>query len=187
MPRRCAASGKRPVTIADAFSTIKGRIVELCVLVLGLGIFVGIGLLFLIIPGIYLTLRWSVAVPVAVLEQAGLRDAMSRSGELTKGSLGRIAVVYVLYIVLLVAASSVWNIPVMIGAVMTGVRPDTPMLWTRVLLQAGNFLTQTLVGPLLTIALALVYYDQRVRKEAFDLEHMMAELDRPGPESAPAA
>jgi hypothetical protein len=29
-----------------------------------------------------------------------------------------------------------------------------------------------------TIALSLVYYDERVRKEAFDLHHMLEEMDR---------
>jgi hypothetical protein len=29
----------------------------------------------------------------------------------------------------------------------------------------------------MTIGLSLLYYDQRVRKEAFDLQHMMATLD----------
>jgi hypothetical protein len=40
----------------------------------------------------------------------------------------------------------------------------------------------------MTIGLSLVYYDERVRKEAFDLQHMMASLDAaPGaPASSPA-
>jgi len=32
------------------------------------------------------------------------------------------------------------------------------------------------VGPLATIALTLIYYDERVRKEGFDLQLMMASL-----------
>jgi hypothetical protein len=35
------------------------------------------------------------------------------------------------------------------------------------------------VGPIGTIAFSLVYYDQRVRKEAFDLQLMMSTLDSP--------
>lgn len=30
---------------------------------------------------------------------------------------------------------------------------------------------------MMTIGLSLFYYDERVRKEAFDLQHMMATLD----------
>jgi hypothetical protein len=37
-----------------------------------------------------------------------------------------------------------------------------------------------LFGPITAIALTLVYYDQRVRKEAFDIEHMMSLMAAPG-------
>ncbi len=50
----------------------------------------------------------------------------------------------------------------------------------------GSFLSGVLVGPLVTIALALVYYDERVRKEAFDLQLMMQALDRNAPPAPPA-
>jgi len=43
-----------------------------------------------------------------------------------------------------------------------------------------------LVGPLATIAFSLVYYDERVRKEAFDLQLMMATIDAPGLQAASA-
>jgi hypothetical protein len=36
-----------------------------------------------------------------------------------------------------------------------------------------------LVGPLATIVFSLLYYDERVRKEAFDLQLMMQALDAP--------
>lgn len=43
---------------------------------------------------------------------------------------------------------------------------------------------QSLVGPLLTIALTLLYYDQRVRKEGFDLQLMMSNLEGAAPAAA---
>jgi hypothetical protein len=39
-------------------------------------------------------------------------------------------------------------------------------------------------SPLIMIALVLYYYDQRVRKEAFDLQHMIAQIDA-APQKAP--
>jgi len=42
-----------------------------------------------------------------------------------------------------------------------------------------------LTGPLATIGIALIYYDERVRKEAFDLQLMMASLDTPEQGSVP--
>ncbi len=44
------------------------------------------------------------------------------------------------------------------------------------MIAAGAFVGTNLAGPLLTIALTLLYSDGRVRKEAFDLELMMANL-----------
>jgi hypothetical protein len=44
------------------------------------------GLLLLVIPGICLTVMWSVCVPVAVIERAGPRAALSRSWELVRGN-----------------------------------------------------------------------------------------------------
>lgn len=38
----------------------------------------------------------------------------------------------------------------------------------------GAFISASLVGPLLTIVLTLIYYDLRTVKEGFDLQLMMA-------------
>jgi len=53
--------------------------------------------------------------------------------------------------------------------------------------QFVSFLVGAAVGPVMTIAFSLLYYDQRVRKEAFDIEHMMSTLQRVGAPSAAAA
>ena len=38
-----------------------------------------------------------------------------------------------------------------------------------------------IAGPLLMIILVVFYYDLRIRKEAFDLQQMMASLPEPNP------
>jgi hypothetical protein len=43
----------------------------------------------------------------------------------------------------------------------------------------GSFIAGGLAGPIATIAIALVYYDQRIRKEAFDLQFMMESITQP--------
>ena len=60
------------------------------------------------------------------------------------------------------------------GATSTGELPPI----AEILLALSNFVTTSLVSPIVTIALSLVYYDERVRKEAFDLQHMLEEIDR---------
>jgi hypothetical protein len=47
----------------------------------------------------------------------------------------------------------------------------------------GTFISTSLVGPLATIALTLIYYDQRVRKEGFDLQLMMSTMQPGTPNS----
>lgn len=167
------------IAIGQAFARIKGRIPELCFISVAVGILVGLGFLALVIPGILLLLRWALVVPVAVLEQAGLRTAMSRSAELTDGDRGRVFVIFFLYFMLTMILSAVWQMPLAVATFATTRIGQAPPTWVQVTTQVAAFVTQCLVLPLSTIAFSLVYYDERVRKEAFDLEHMMAQLDRP--------
>ena len=43
---------------------------------------------------------------------------------------------------------------------------------------ASDFIGALIAGPIAAIAMALVYYDERVRKEAFDLQVMMDLMKR---------
>jgi hypothetical protein len=54
---------------------------------------------------------------------------------------------------------------------------------TLTLIYAAGFVSGSLTGPLATIGISLLYYDERVRKEAFDLQLMMLSLE-PSPTSA---
>jgi hypothetical protein len=52
-----------------------------------------------------------------------------------------------------------------------------PSVMMRLILNSlVGFVAGSLTAPLATIGIALVYYDERVRKEAFDLQLMMASL-----------
>jgi hypothetical protein len=177
-------------SVSESFAAIKGRILYLALIMIGVGIGVGVGFILLIVPGIILALMWALTIPVAVLEDKGLRDSTSRSAELTKGSRGRIFMIYFLFFVLMYIVYILWEIPIFaaIGIFARGQRPMTALpVWTQIAFPVGSFLTECLVDPLLTIALSLVYYDQRVRKEAFDLQLMMSTLDgAQGGTTAPA-
>ena len=65
----------------------------------------------------------------------------------------------------------------------------------RIAQQLVAFVTNTFIGPIYATGLTLFYYDQRVRKEGYDIEWMMeaagltppaAELAVPAPEPPPA-
>lgn len=169
----------RPATIAESFAGIKGRIFYLALIMIGYGIGVGIGFVLLIVPGIILGLMWALTIPVAVLEDTGLRDSVNRSAELTKGARGRVFVIYILFAIMLLILYMAWMFPVLLimGLAVQKHHVVGVPLWTQIAIPVGSFISQCLAGPLMTIGFSLLYYDQRVRKEAFDLQHMMATLD----------
>ncbi len=148
----------------------------------------GVGLIFLIVPGVYLWLMWSLSIPATVLEGGGLGISTTRSKYLTQGSRGRIFVICLLILVLVWIVSVMFQIPLGIAFAVLIKRGNPAHAFPMIALASslGTFLSTSLVGPLLTIALTLVYYDQRVRKEGFDLQLMMASL-QPGTQPTTAA
>jgi len=179
----------RPASVMDSFSKVKNQIVGVIGLSLAVGFLVGLACLALIVPGILLMIRWSLAVPAKVLENKGVGEAMSRSSELSRGNRGRIFVIWVLFVVLSIGFSMLLQWPVEIAAGVSargaGALQNVAAAW-RVASLVATFISQILVGPLATIAFSLVYYDERVRKEAFDLQLMMTTLDAPTLQGAPA-
>jgi hypothetical protein len=57
-------------------------------IVSGLGI--AIGFIFLVIPGVYLMLRWAVVAQVAAVEPGGWTDALARGSRLTANHFGHV-------------------------------------------------------------------------------------------------
>lgn len=169
---------ERPASVMDSIRRIGPRIVGLSVMLIAVTLAVGIGFVLLIIPAVILVTMWALTIPVAVLENKGLSDSVSRSAELTKGDRWRVLLICVLLGILFYVIWSVINIPIfaLIG-ISARSSPEAMLGWPQVALVLAQFLTQCLVGPLLTIALSLLYYDERVRKEAFDIQLMMATLD----------
>lgn len=76
--------GRAELAIGELFSAV-GPVLPALIgagLLAGLGI--GVGLIFFLVPGLYLLTRWSMLVPVIVLERRP--DAFARSGQLVAGN-----------------------------------------------------------------------------------------------------
>lgn len=128
--------------------------------------------------------RYSLAVPACVVEGLPVMISLRRSKFLTKDFLGRIFLVYLLLVVLGIALGLVLSLPTMVGVIASGGKQALPFqLWSLF----ADFLAGTLSQPISTIAIALIYYDQRVRKEAFDLQLMMDAVGQPAPVATAAA
>jgi len=77
--------GKADLTLTETLSSVLPRLGSILVASICAGIAVAIGLVLLIVPGLYLLTIWSVIIPVLVLEEAGAFDSFGRSRALVRG------------------------------------------------------------------------------------------------------
>jgi hypothetical protein len=75
----------KPVNLSDCLTIGRKHWFRVFLVGLVVGIVAGVGFIFLIVPGIMLLLRWTVAIPVQVIENKGVNASMARSADLTKG------------------------------------------------------------------------------------------------------
>jgi hypothetical protein len=140
------------------------------------GLVMVVAMITAVVIALYYFLRYAVAVPACVLEDIKARAALKRSVRLTAGDRGRIFVIYFLVGVLNYVLMMVLVFPaVFAGAALVG---DQSVI-VQIVNVLASFFAGALTGPIATIAMSLVYYDERVRKEAFDLQLMMTALDKP--------
>ena len=121
--------------------------------------------------------RYSLAVPACLLERLPARQALKRSKWLSRGAIGRIFLIFFLMGILALGLSYAIQFPIALYA------ESNPGILAIVLQLLGLFIALTFALPSGTIAVCLLYYDQRVRKEAFDLQLMMESLSQPPPQT----
>ena len=80
----------RPAGVMESFARVRSRIAAVIGLSFSVGFLVILACVALIVPGVLLAVRWSLAVPAMVLEDKGIGEAMSRSTELTLAGCGKI-------------------------------------------------------------------------------------------------
>jgi hypothetical protein len=126
-----------------------------------------------LIYAIVMALRYSLAVPASVVEDLKAWKAIKRSVELSRGSLGRIFVMGLLISIIQIGLALVTQIFFVIAAFKAAAHHGTLPLWVQVAQQIVGFFTNSFIGPMYATGLTLFYYDQRIRKEGFDIEWMM--------------
>ncbi len=136
---------------------------------------------------IYAYCRYALAVPACTVENLPAKYALTRSKFLSNGSFWRIFAIFALTILLGIGLTSVLQMPALFFANPFAMKPGPMSMGYLFFAQLGEFLGRTFAGPVATIAIALVYYDERVRKEAFDLQLMMESLSPDRVEAAASA
>jgi hypothetical protein len=170
----------RPTGLRDCYKRVGAKAIRVILILILTGLIVGVGFLLLIIPGIILLCRTAVAMPASMLEDSKSIRSIERSMELTKGFSGQIFVIFLMVWVLTWLVTVIFQTP--FAFLMQA--QHAVSFGTLVLQHLSSFVSQVLIGPIGTIAFSLMYYNLRVRKEAFDIQHLMASL---GPSTSPNA
>jgi hypothetical protein len=146
------------------------------------GLIVGVVLVLLFITclgipfAMYIGLGWSLAFPAIMLEGRGATESLGRSWALVKGHRWRLLICgFLIGLIVYLLVSIPSGLVSFVGVILTALSGDTPGM--AMLVQAGNVLFsavgQTLFGGVAYITTTLLYYDLRIRKEAFDLEQRL--------------
>ena len=130
----------------------------------------GLLVLFALPLCLWLTLRYSLAVPASIEEKLGALRSLKRSVFLTRDTKGRILVL--LLIVMAAQGTVVSALMMPVFALMVRAHGQTSPGITAYIVAVGA-LSSALIKPIYSIGLTLFYYDARVRKEGFDVERML--------------
>jgi hypothetical protein len=167
----------RPATWRKSLQHAGTRAASLIWLAVLSVVFVFIGFILLFIPGLWLLVAISVAVPALMFEGVGGFAAMKRSMDLVDGrwwaTFGRLLAAYVLLFAVL------FGITALIGAIASGVTLHNVTLY-ETLIGLANVIAYILVTPFVSAVLTVIYIDLRVRKEALDLELLAQQFTGPG-------
>jgi hypothetical protein len=153
--------GGRPFSITQSLSVGLKRSLP----VLGVALLSALGMmlaaLLFVVPGIIVACMLYVAVPVCVIEQAGVFDSLNRSGVLTRGYRWQI---FGLLLLVTIIAFIVGIVLVLIGGVT---------LWGELL----HFFWQVIATAFGAVLAAVVYHDLRVAKEGIDIDDLANVFD----------
>ncbi|MBA2275298.1 MAG: glycerophosphoryl diester phosphodiesterase membrane domain-containing protein [Chloroflexi bacterium] len=134
----------------------------------GLGVFLAlVALVAFVLAAMVLSVRWSLAIVVVALEERGPLAALIRSWRLTAGAAWR--TLGILLLVTLVVAVIGGLLSEILGLTVADLlfgESSSSALVVRTIFSA---IISVLLAPLLPVAMTVLYFDQRVRHEAFDL------------------
>ncbi|HTX74787.1 MAG TPA: hypothetical protein VMD29_01190 [Terracidiphilus sp.] len=119
---------------------------------------------------VWMSLRYSLGVPAAVVEDLTAWKAIQRSVDLSKEARGRIFVLLLLVGAIKIALVGLTQSFVFVSAFRHHGRLSAGL---TALSQVIGFFTNSFLGPIGATGVTLFYFDQRVRKEGFDIEWMM--------------
>ncbi len=152
------------------------RFVEILAAVIVVWIGSTLGLIFCIVPGVWLFVSWSVTVPALVVEGTSPMTAIRRSHRLVRPRFWPVLGVIVISVLVYSAVSYLFSL---IASLVTATGSTGGVGAPIAASVVSSTLSSILVQPFIAALLVVLYFDLRVRAEGYDLESMSHELGKP--------
>lgn len=137
--------GRADLSIGETVSAARPYIWSVAAASILAGIAITIGLILIIVPGLWLITIWAVIIPVIVIERSGALASFGRSRQLVRGHgwhvFGTLVLVFIILIV----------VELILGIIFAAL----PIVLRSGL---GTVISGTLVAPFLAVVVTLVYY-----------------------------
>lgn len=137
--------GREPRPVGEYYTRTQDRLGTLLGASLLYGLGVVVGMFLLIVPGLIAVARWSLVVPLVVIERLGVGDAFSRSSRLVKGQTGRV-------LALVVLANLITGVSAFAIRSAFGFLPDFAGVWI------GGTIASAIAAPYEAHVLSVLYY-----------------------------
>jgi hypothetical protein len=136
---------REPAPIGEYYRRTRGRLGTLLGAAVLYAIGFAIGLVLLVVPGLIAIARWSLVVPLVVIEKLGVREAFSRSNRLVKGKTPTVL------LVLLISGLMTAVANVLIHVAFSGL-PTFASIWL------GGTIASAVTVPYTAHVLTVLYY-----------------------------
>ena len=146
--------------------------------VLAVGLLYAVSGLLICLPPlwVWIAVGWSVAIPALFVENRGVFNTLGRSWNLVEGRWWRTFLLILLVVILLYVVETALGAFATAGLLL-GV--FLPQVVAGLIVYTLSDVVRALAAPVFYIAIVLIYYDLRVRREGLDLVQQAQSLVRP--------
>ena len=145
--------GRADRSIGETYSAVRPRLAAATIAGVLAAIGIGIGLVLLVVPGLYLLTIWSMLIPVIVLEGRSAGESFTRSREVVRGNGWSVFGLIIITFLLIAIASAI------IRALFTPL-PNFLDIWL------GSLVAHSLTVPFAAAALTTAYFRLAARESA---------------------
>ena len=143
--------GRRDHTVGSLLQSVTPVLGALIIAGILAGFAIGIGLLLLIVPGLFLLTIWAVIAPVIVIEKSGAIDSFGRSRAIVRGNGWQVfGVIIVLFLLQFIVTAVIQAIAIGISDSFGGYA-------------VADLIVRLLIAPLSALAASVLYFELTAR------------------------